>query len=219
MADKDDELEYKPYSYLQQQVVRTVHHFYINSIIEEAHKYSEMVFRIQTAGPEDIIYMHLNTAGGYMDAGIQIINAMQSSQAHVIAALEGEVASMGTFIFLAADEFVVHDNSSMMIHNYTGGVFGKGHEQIAALESATTWSRDFMHRMYIPFLSGEEVDKVIAGADIYMHPPEIRDRLTDMVEIMQQEMSEQSESIATPKARSPRKKKAAKKKVPQKQKP
>jgi len=174
-----------------------------------------MVFRIQTAGPDDVIFMHLNTVGGYMDAGIQIINAMKSSNAHVIASIEGEVSSMGTFIFLAADEFIVHDNSSMMIHNYSGGVFGKGHEQIAALESATTWSRDFMHRMYIPFLSEEEVDRVIAGADVYMHPPEIRERLVNMVEIMRAEQEAEEKAAAgcdDHEPKTPRKKRVAKKK-------
>jgi len=215
MAEKDDELEYLPYAYKQQQIVRTVHHFYVSSLIEEALKYTDMVFRIQTAGPDDVIFMHLNTVGGYMDAGIQIINAMKSSNAHVIASIEGEVSSMGTFIFLAADEFIVHDNSSMMIHNYSGGVFGKGHEQIAALESATTWSRDFMHRMYIPFLSEEEVDRVIAGADVYMHPPEIRERLVNMVEIMIAEQEAEEKAAAEGvdhKPKTPRKKRVAKKK-------
>lgn len=218
----EEELEVRPYHYMHQQVVRNVHHFYISSVIEEAFKYADMIFKIQTAGPEDIVYMHLNTIGGYMDAGIQLMNAMNSTQAHVIAALEGEVASMGTFVFLAADEFIVHENSSMMIHNYTGGVFGKGHEQIAALESATVWSRDFMHRTYIPFLTEDEVDRVIAGEDIYMHPPEIRDRLEKMVQIMQEEQDAIRAAVDAPQPVTPKsrtaKKKASKKKVPAKKK-
>lgn len=218
MADKDDDLDYKPYAYAQQQIVRTVHHFYLSSIIEEAAKYTDLIFKIQTAGPDDIVYLHLNTVGGYMDAGIQIINAMRSSQAHVIAALEGEVASMGTFLFLAADEFIVHDNSSMMIHNYSGGVFGKGHEQIAALASATTWSEDFMRRIYLPFLNEEELGRVIKGEDIYMHPPEIRDRLVAMVDQMQKEMEQQEQPEPQPKAKTT-KKRAAKKKVAPKKNP
>ena len=213
MTDKE-EMEYQPYVYRQQQVISNIHHFYISSILEEPLKYSDMIFRIQTAGNDDVVFVHLNTDGGYLDTGIQIINAMKSSRAHVIASIEGEVSSMGTFIFLAADEFIVHDNSSMMIHNYSGGVFGKGHEQIAALESATIWSKDFMHRMYIPFLSEDEVDRVIAGEDIYMHPPEIRDRLINMVEIMQEELDSREEEpdVPAPAGPIPPKKKATKKK-------
>ena len=210
----EEEIELKPFLYTSQQLSKIVHHFYISSIIEEPIKYVDMVFRIQTAGPEDIVYIHLNTPGGVLDTGVQIINAMKSTPAHVIAALEGEVASLGTMIFLAADEFVVHDNSSLMIHNYSGGVWGKGHEQIAALTSATKWMEDFMRRMYVPFMTEEEVQRILGGEDLYIHPPEIRERLLTMVqELERQLMEEESESEPETKPKRTTKKKPAKKKT------
>jgi hypothetical protein len=79
-----------------------------------------------------------------------------------------------------------------------------------------------MHRTYIPFLNAEEVERVIAGEDVYMHPPEIRERLEKMVEIMQQEQDAIKAGIEAPKPVTPKsraaKKKAAKKKVPAKKK-
>jgi ATP-dependent protease ClpP protease subunit len=203
--------ESRPYGYHQQMVHRIIHHFYISGFIMEPYKYTDMIFRIQSAGPEDVIYMHMNTEGGFMDTGVQIINAMRSTQAHVVTSLEGECSSMGTFIFLAGDEFIVHDNSYMMIHNYSGAVVGKGHEQIAALQSATSWSESFLRRFYIPFLSDEEVDRVLNGADIYMHPPEIRERLINMVEILQKESEAEQEPKPKAKRTAPKKKASVRK--------
>lgn len=188
----------------------------MSSFIEEPPHYVDMINKMQTAMPTDVIYMHLNTIGGYMSTGIQIINAMKASPAHVICSLEGEVASMGTLIFLAGDEFLVHENSSLMFHNYSGAVMGKGHEQIAALESATRWTEDFSRRIYMPFMNADEVTALINGADIYMHPPEIIERLENMMEIRAaaQAEAENPKPAAKPKAK-PRRK-VAKKKVAKK---
>ena len=208
--------EVKPYTYIHQPVTRNIHHFYISAFIEDAHHYVDMINKIQTAGEGDIIYIHLNTVGGYMTAGIQIINAMISSSAHVISSLEGEVSSLGTMLFLAADEFLVHENSLLMFHNYTGAVFGKGHEQVAALESATKWTEDFMRRLYVPFMTEEEVSRLIKGEDIYMHPPEILERLQYMMQVRAEEAEAAKQAEEDPKpAKKPttRKRAAPKKKT------
>jgi ATP-dependent Clp protease protease subunit len=185
----------KPYAFFHQVVTQNIYHYYISGYIEDPTQYTEMINRIHTAMESDTIYMHLNTVGGDMSTGIQLMNAMTSTPAHVIASIEGEVSSMGTMIFLSAKEFMVHENSLLMFHNYTGGVWGKGHEQVAALESATKWTEEFMHRIYIPFMTSEEVDRLIKGEDIYMHPPEIIYRLNTMLKIRQLELEAEQEQV------------------------
>lgn len=177
--DKDDFNE--NYRHYEQLMVRKIQHFYLSSPIDEPIFYVDMIHRIQTAGPEDIIYIHLNTPGGQLDTGVQLVNAMQSTPAHVIVGIEAEAHSLGTLIFLAADEFVVHDNVMMMIHNYSGGVFGKAHEQAARLEGTMKWFNALARRIYIPFLSEEEFEKVLEGGDLYLHSADIRKRLERMV--------------------------------------
>jgi len=210
----------KPFTYVLQPVTRNIHHFYISTFIEDAHHYVEMINKIQTAGADDIVYIHLNTVGGYMTAGIQIINAMISCSGHVVTSLEGEVSSLGTMLFLAGDEFLVHENSLLMFHNYTGGVWGKGHEQVAALESATKWTEDFMKRIYVPFMTEDEVERLIRGEDIYMHPPEILERLHHMAEVRKAaaEEAEAAEAEPVKKKRTVRKKTTVKKKTPRRRK-
>lgn len=207
--NKEETEEIKHYTYIHQAVTSNVHHFYISSSIEDPIYYTDMVHKIMVAAPNDIIYIHLATPGGYVATGIQLINAMNASQAHVIAALEGEVASLGTMLFLAADEFIVHDNCLLMFHNYSGGVWGKGHEQVAALESATRWSEDFMMRLYVPFMTKDEVERLIKGEDIYMHPPEIKERLAAMVKIRQEEAD--AEAAAEAENPKPKRKRRTKK--------
>lgn len=211
----EEELEnkdLKPYHYFEQQVMRRVHHYYLSQEIDEPIRYGEMIHQIQTAGPESIIYIHLNTPGGVLDTGVQLINSIRISEAHIVCSLEGYVASLGTLIFLAADEFIVHDISQMMFHNYSGGVGGKGHEQIAALEAATRWTQDIMKDLYIPFLSEDEFDRIMLGEDLYFQADEIRRRLEKMVKVLEKERKELEQGTAKPKAARPKRKRGTTKK-------
>lgn len=191
--EQDEVGQPKVYHYFSQQLVHHVHHYYISQSIDEPIHYVEMIHHLQTASPGHVIWIHLNTPGGHLSTGVQLINAMQASDAHIVTSIEGEVASMGTLIFLAGDEFVVHDNSLMMFHNYSGGVFGKGHEQIAALEATTKWTTEIMKRLYIPFISEDEMNRLQKGEDLYFHAEEIRTRLANMVEVLEQQAQEAAE--------------------------
>lgn len=190
MMKKDDDLdvdnlkEDKPYHHFDQMVSRRIQHYYISGPIEEPHRYVDMIQKIQCATPDEIIYIHLNTPGGQLDTGVQIINAMQSSQAHIIVSIEANCHSLGTLIFLAADEFIVHDNCLMMIHNFSGGTFGKGNEQQSQLEAQIKWFNALASKLYVPFLTKAEFDRVVKGEDLWLQSEDIRSRLEKMVKVI-----------------------------------
>jgi ATP-dependent protease ClpP protease subunit len=181
----------KPFKYYESPTGQRIHHFYISESVEEPAKYIDMIHRIKTAGPTDLVYIYLNTPGGYINTGIQIISAIKSSQAHVVTVLEGEVCSLGTLIFLSGDEFVVNDFCMFMIHNYSGGTYGKGHEQVAQLEAMTREWGKLAHDIYVPFLTEEELERVIKGEDLWMGSDEVRTRLQKMLKIMEREAKAQ----------------------------
>lgn len=177
----DEEIQIKPFYHVEQQIVQRIQHFYLSSVIGEAGYYVEMINRIQSASPGEMIYIHLNTPGGNLATGVQIINAMRASPAHVVCSIESESHSLGTLIFLAADEFIVCDNTMMMFHNFSGMTGGKGHEQRSQLDAIDKWFNNLARQIYIPFLTLEEFKSIEAGADLYFHAEEIRTRLEAMV--------------------------------------
>ena len=207
--EKDNENESpKPFAYYESPTGQRVHHFYISEGVDEPAKYVDMIHRIKTAGPNDLIYIYLNTPGGRIDTGLQIISAMKSSPAHVVTVMEGEVCSLGTLIFLSGDEFIVHDHCMFMIHNYSGGTYGKGHEQVAQLEAMTREWGKLASDVYIPFLSEDELERVIQGQDLWMGSEEVRDRLQKMIKIMEKEAKDK-EKAEKQAAAKPRRRKTA----------
>lgn len=195
----------RPYRHYEHTYTAQQIHFYLSEGVVGPEEYTDMIHRISTASESDTIYIHLNTPGGRMDTGVQLINAMQTSSAHVVTILESESHSLGTLIFLAGDEMVVHDHVMIMFHNFKGGVVGKGHEQLAQLDATIRWFTELARELYIPFLSEEEFDRIIRGEDLWMHTDEIRKRIETMLEMdrasLEQEEETDEEPAPQPKAR------------------
>lgn len=154
--------------------------FYLSGLIEQASLYNELFYTLRTAAETDLVYLHLNTSGGDFDTGLQIINNMRASAAHVVTVLEARAYSMGAFIFLAGDELLVHDNCQLLFHSYSGFFTGKGSEQQAQAMAVASWFGKFMERSCQPFLSLREIKGILKGTDLWMDSDEIRRRLLRM---------------------------------------
>lgn len=63
-----------------------------------------------------------------------------------------------------------------MIHNYSGGIAGKGHEMKARQEFVDQSLADAFHDIYTNFLSIDEMDEVIDGKDLWMGKDEVIQR-------------------------------------------
>lgn len=151
--------------------------YYLSGSILQSDYYNELFYTLRTATETDVIYLHLNTCGGDFDTGLQIINNMTASNAHVVAVLEARAYSMGAFIFLAADELVVHDNCQLLFHSYSGVFSGKGNEQQAQGLALANWFEKFMERICQPFLTTVEIKSILKGADMWMDSDEIQHRM------------------------------------------
>lgn len=173
--------EKRPYAHYEQILIQKVQHFYLTGIINEPAEYIDMIHKISMATSDEIIYIHLNLLGGNLATGMQIINAMKTSFAKIVCSLDGEAYSLGSLIFLAADEFIIHDNSLMMIHNYQGGVYGSGHEQVQELEATVEWFNTLASDYYIPFLSKKELKAILKGVPMWLQAEQIRTRLGKMI--------------------------------------
>lgn len=174
----------KPYrEYLQTFSAQHVH-YYLSESIGAPSEYTDMIYRISMSGPSDTIYIHLNTHGGQLETGVQLINAMQNSAAKIVTIIEGSAYSLGTLIFLAGDEMIVNDNCMMMFHNFNGGLIGKGNELVSELEATIKWFSALARDIYIPFISEEEFTQITKGEDMWIQSPEIRTRLDNMVALL-----------------------------------
>ncbi|OHX20301.1 Clp protease ClpP [Chromobacterium sphagni] len=175
-ADDDDKPVPLYRQYESQGTVRQIS-FYLSDEIGAAIHYTDLLYTLRTASATDIVFLHLNTPGGNFDTGLQIINNMTASQAHVVTILEARAYSMGALIFLAGDELIVHDTCQLMFHNYSSALIGKGNEQQAQVLASGKWFEKVMRHICRPFLTDEELDHILKGEDIWLDSDNIRRRL------------------------------------------
>ena len=149
---------------------------YITGPIAEPCYYNELCYLLELASEEITIKIHINTPGGIIDSAFMVVNAIKKSKAKVVGVLTGTVASAGTLISMACDELEVANHLSFMIHNYSGGMAGKGHEMKARQKFTDTHLYDAFTSFYSGFLSHEEMDRVVEGSDLWMGTQEVIER-------------------------------------------
>lgn len=181
--------------YFENSFTSKVHHFYISTAIGDQHEYVDMIHRIKTAHQSDIVNIYLNTPGGILTTGIQLISAMKNSPAHIVAHMEGEVGSLGTIIFLSADEFVVNDHCMFMLHNFSHGSEGKGNEVASQVRAVNKWFEKFARDIYVPFLTEAEFDRLLKDEDFWFDSDEVRKRLNKMIKILNRQQKQKAKKL------------------------
>jgi ATP-dependent protease ClpP protease subunit len=149
---------------------------YITDDIEIPAAYNEITHRLYTASAEDNFVFVINSGGGVVESAIMIIDAIQRSEATVKMLVTGFCASAGTIIALSGAELEVADHSAFMIHNYSAGFGGKGHELKARQTFMDNSLNSAFADYYKGFLTETEVEEVIEGKDFWLAPAEVRTR-------------------------------------------
>lgn len=177
--DESEELELglPPYRILVQAIEVREFHIYLSRPLGEPAHYVDLIAQLRAATENDVFHFYLNNSGGHLSTGLQLINAIDETEAKVVMHLDSEAYSMTAILFLKGDEVVIRDNGMLMFHSYSSEMAGKGNEQLAAVNAA---ARSFAHLMHScePFLSGQEVKDILNGQDLWLDATEIRRRLS-----------------------------------------
>lgn len=119
-------------------------------------------------------------------------SALEGTEAHTVAILEGDLASAATIIPLFFDEIIVQDFTTFMVHSANLGI-GRGTacnvERNAAFQAKQV--QRFIREVYRGFLDDTEIQKVLDGVELYMDDEEIRERLAARDELLAAEEAEE----------------------------
>lgn len=155
------------------------YHFYINDVISEPDDYIDMIDALYQGKPTDTIYIHLNTPGGSFDITLQIINAIQTSEATVIGIADGQVASAGSLILFACPNIGIQPMSYVMMHDGSEGAFGKTNENLKQAQFTSKMLSKVTHLVYGPFFSEEEINSILDGKDMWLMSEEVEERVNN----------------------------------------
>lgn len=154
-----------------------IHKVYLTDVIDVVSDYDRLLSLLSSASEYDDIELHLNTPGGNVNIGTALITAIQQSDAVVTGVADGEVASLGTLIFLSCDQFIVNPYSTFMFHDASVGAFDKMNEVIRSIKSVDKLIRRLAKDIYSVILSHQEIEEVLSGKDLYLDGTEVMERL------------------------------------------
>jgi ATP-dependent protease ClpP protease subunit len=157
---------------------------YLTNAIEEPLNYNEACYMLDTADKNTVVEIYLNTPGGIIDSAFMLADAIKRTKATVKAYLSGTVASAGTLVTMVCDQVEVSPHLSFMIHNYSGGMAGKGHEMKARQKFTDDHLNEAFKSFYSGFLTDEEMERVIEGTDLWMNSAEVQERWNSRIDYL-----------------------------------
>lgn len=165
-------------------IVKTgsVYDVYLTDTIEAPANYNELINILKYAESYETVNLYINNGGGHIDSAVMLIDAINNSDANVVAHLSGIIASAATIITLACDDIITSKYLSFMIHNYSTGMQGKGHELKAYQQFNDRELNRAFKEIYKGFLTDEEMDKVIDGTDLWFNENEVQERWNNRLE-------------------------------------
>lgn len=75
--------------------------------------------------PSADIFLHINSHGGDLFAGLAAMDEIRKSQVPIISIIDGCAASAATLMSIAADKRLMNKHAYMLIHQLSSGMWGK----------------------------------------------------------------------------------------------
>jgi len=146
--------------------------------------YAELVELMQDLDETVTIEWHLNSPGGVLNTATMLLDAMISCKAKLVGKLSGLVASAATMLTLGFDEVEVAPYIEFLVHNYSGGLSGKGNELKAQQAFVEKETAKLFKEVYKGFLTTAEIKRIMSDQDMWMGKDEIERRLARRKELL-----------------------------------
>lgn len=177
MIDREEMASYSGRMLFSEKPMSQLHRVYLSGSLKMPEEYTEVFETIRSAGEQDVVYIHINSEGGFLFTAIQFLRVLSETKATVIASVEGLCMSAATLIFMAAKHHEITNHSMFMFHNYSNKVEGKGGELLDHIMHTHAWGEKLLRDMYASFLTEDEIKVILNGKDLYMSSEEVANRL------------------------------------------
>ena len=166
---------------------------YITDDFDDAKSFDEVVALLANSTEDDEITWNIVSRGGYINSLEMLLGWKQMCQARQIHVLTSEAASCATAFFLSpADEYLVFDSASFMIHESSYGSGGTASNVRRHTQHVDKKNDKFVRDTYKGFLSEDEIEDILKGVEIYLDADQIRERLSQRENKLVQEAQEES---------------------------
>lgn len=166
---------------VSQKVVNEYSLYLIDTIIS-ADQYIDHFATFKEAGPDDVIFLHLNSQGGSVSVGQMYIRHMRECVAPIIGFVGMDCASQCAAIAMQCDDLVTDEMSTMLIHSFS---YGAQKDAVGVYKQATfnmKLNETWLNSNFTGMLTEEEREDVLKGADVLLDSTQIEGRWAKIYE-------------------------------------
>jgi len=166
----DSDPNEKVYKIYTQSITIQTHIIELSDTIEESYKYADLRYFLRDlpAGTMNI-QIHLSGRGGYVDGLMPLVNAIKECQVPVDMVTIGRCYSAHAMLALCGRSLTMKRDSVLMFHSGSDVVGGKLHEMATSFKHNTKFDRETSRRILLPFLTEDELAKIMRDQDIHIH--------------------------------------------------
>jgi len=136
------------------------------------HGLNRIIYALQT-GAEGNLELHISSNGGYVHEGIKLYNLINTLYRGRTTTYLNWGYSMGAIAFLFGDSRVVYEHSSLMIHNWSGGFYGKSQDIEDQLKHTKENLWSFFSKLIKPYLTKKQIKRVEKGTELWFNSREL----------------------------------------------
>lgn len=197
--DPDDKLfGNKQLGYFSSQQTSTCIVVPIDEAVKDASYYRQVVQAINNTGEGDQIQFEINSPGGDLEGLIALLTAMSKTEATKVAHINGSAHSAASMLALNCDGVYLSPYASMLVHFISFGYSGKSTDVKSFVNHIHSTSEKLFRETYELFLTEDEIQKCIDGAELWLSSEEIARRLEYKYSIINAQEEVEDESEAEP---------------------
>lgn len=157
---------------------------YLCSEITEPKDYLNWFNILNHCSEDDMVYIHINSCGGYLNTSLQLKNAIELCNANVIISIEGACSSGASVVMLGGNQFIISPTAYVMCHTWIGGFSGKASDIKTQSSFDEKWWKKTANLVYQGFMTDKEIEEMLNGKDFWFDADEVQKRLNNRSEFI-----------------------------------
>lgn len=141
---------------------------YIGNFDHNSSELDSLIFNLEKSGPNDFLEISIHSYGGLVYELQRLENIIKNIFPQRTRTILNPMGySAGGFLFLMGDERLCFENSQIMLHNASGGFFGKFSDVKTNYEFEMNHLENYFQKVISPFLNKKEVTEFLNGKEYW----------------------------------------------------
>ena len=154
-------------------------------------QYLQLIHALYNMRNGDKMTIIINSNGGWVETGIDIVTAMANTRGHVETIALGMCASIAAVIWSCGHTRKVSPLATIMYHMPSGGYFGKSLDIQAETEGLNDYFKRLLADITKGLLTSEDIINIVDNRmDIYISGPVMEERMRAYEERKKKDMAE-----------------------------